>query len=58
MSFDERGALKSAVVTDTQFLPEMTRCLQQRALTVLLPSGAVDSQGGTATAQLVFKNEP
>jgi serine/threonine-protein kinase len=58
MSFDERGATKSAVVTDIDFLPQMARCLQQRALAVALPTGAVEPQGGTATAQLVFKNDP
>jgi len=58
LSFDVGGATKSAVVTDNAFLPEMSRCLQQRALTIAVPAGAVDSQGGTATVQLVFKNDP
>jgi serine/threonine protein kinase len=58
LSIDERGTVAGAVVTDAQFLPEMTGCLQQRASRASVPADAVDSGGGTATVQLVFKNEP
>jgi len=55
LSFDETGAVRSAILTDGSFLPGLTRCVQGTATAVHVAGSQVDPGGGTAEVFLAFK---
>jgi serine/threonine-protein kinase len=55
VSFDESGLARSAIVTGTDFLPSMARCVQEVSAGIRIPRGSVGAGGGTAEVILAFK---
>jgi hypothetical protein len=58
LSFDAEGKCSGALLLDAQFLPEMTACVQNGALTMNIgPDNVTSPSGGTAEVRLLFKNQ-
>ncbi len=55
LSFDESGLARSAVVTGAEFLPGLTRCLQEASAGLRVPKAHIDPGGGVAEVTLEFK---
>jgi hypothetical protein len=55
LSIDEEGVTRSAIATGADFLPGLTRCVQQAAARVTVPKSKVDLGGGTVDVTLAFK---
>jgi hypothetical protein len=55
VSFDEKGAARSVILTDAAFLPGLTRCVQGATGGLHVAASQVDPGGGTAEVFLAFK---
>jgi serine/threonine-protein kinase len=55
LSIDEGGATRSAIATGADFLPGLTRCVQEAAARLSVPASRVDPGGGTVDVTLAFK---
>ncbi|MBV9947598.1 MAG: hypothetical protein JOZ69_12160, partial [Myxococcales bacterium] len=55
LSFDGAGLARSAIVSGADFLPGLTRCLQDTCASAVLPRSHVDPGGATAEVILSFK---
>jgi hypothetical protein len=55
LSFDEKGAARSVILTDAAFLPGLTRCVQGATGGLHVAASQVDPGGGTAEVFLAFK---
>jgi len=53
--FDGSGVVRSAILTDAQFLPGMIRCIQTSALGMRVPASQMNAPSATAEAWLAFK---
>jgi len=55
LSLDEAGLARSAIVTGADFLPGLTRCLQETAAGLRVTPSQMEPGGGTAEVTLSFK---
>jgi hypothetical protein len=55
LSFDESGLARSAIVTGADFLPGLTRCLQETTAGLHVARSQIEAGGGVAEVTLSFK---
>lgn len=53
--FDGSGVVRSAILSDAQFLPGMIRCIQASATGMRVPASQMSAPSATAEAWLAFK---
>jgi|GEM_PF-857630 len=55
LSFDQNGVARSAILTGGEFLPGLTRCVQNASTGLSVAGSQVGAGGGTAEVTLAFK---
>jgi hypothetical protein len=55
LAFDDKGAVKSAALNGADFLPDVTKCVQDAGAALKLGPGQVESGGGSADVTLGFR---
>jgi hypothetical protein len=53
--FDESAVVRSAILTDAQFLPGVIRCIQTSVTGMRVPHSQMDAPTGSAEVWLAFK---